>query len=116
MATVVEIDMSPMESLLADASVAQVGGLLAEVVLADSNEYSPEDTRAMRDSSYADITEPAVVWPKEYAPYVYAMDDSHIHTDKNPNAHSAWVEYAEAEHSDEWAEFAAKQLFEGYLQ
>ena len=90
----------------ANAQKAQM--LLTERVANDSNVHCPVDTGSLRASMHFNGASGDIVWPKEYARYVYY--GGHVLTGKNPQATPAWFETAKKEHEGEW-----EKLVEGAL-
>lgn len=111
----------------ADKSV----GITAQQVLADCNEYVPEDQKTLVDSSanHSDVLHGKLVWATPYARYLYhgvLMVDPKTSSawaregqtkvltspekaltfdkQKHPNAGSHWCERAKADHGKEWQE------------
>lgn len=104
-------------------------GITSQQVLADCNEYAPDDQEGLIDSSYthSDILHGKLVWSTPYARYLYhgvlmvdpktgsawaregqtkvkVSPEVQLKFDKgkNPKAGSHWCERAQTDHGKEW--------------
>ena len=111
------------------AAADKAVGITAQQVLADCNEYAPDDQDGLIDSSniLSDILHGKLVWSTPYARYLYhgvlmvdpktgspraRKDQTKVLTSpevklkfdklKNPKAGSHWCERAQADHGEEW--------------
>lgn len=104
----VEVNVAALDAIASGTAAKMAHKVLFERARADMQEYAPVDTGALRDS--VRWTEDTITWPIEYASIVYNMDDSHIHTEKNPLARSHWGEVAKQEHMAEWEQVVREEL------
>ena len=104
----VEVNVAALDAIASGTAAQMAHKVLFERARADMQEYAPVDTGALRDS--VRWTEDTITWPIEYASIVYNMDDSHIHTEKNPLARSHWGEVAKQEHMAEWEQVVREEL------
>lgn len=113
-------------------------GITSQQVLADCNEYVPDDQDALVNSSniHSDILHGKLVWSTPYARYLYhgvlmvdpktgsawaregqtkvkVSPEVQLKFDKrkNPKAGSHWCERAQADHGEEW-----RQIYETALR
>lgn len=108
----VEIDISALEARFSAKAIADAQALLVSDIAEDMNVY------CMRDSGYlqehmqtaTDAREALIIWDAPYAKYAYNADTAK--TDKNPNAHTHWAEFAKHQHLEEWKQDALRLLEE----
>ena len=113
------------------AAAEKAVGITAQQVLADCNEYVPDDQDALVNSSliHSDVLHGKLVWSTPYARYLYhgvlmadpktgsawaregqtivkLSPEVQLKFDKqnHPKAGSHWCERAQADHGDEWQE------------
>ncbi len=86
--------------------------VLDEQVLKDSNNYAPQDTSELINSSIrmSPIGSGLLIWSTPYARINYYGADRNFSKDKNPNATFAWFEAAKANHLEEWKSIVAKTM------
>lgn len=137
MPVTVSINSAQISAKISAAGERAVG-ITAQQILADMNEYVPDDQDGLKDSSaiHSDIAHGELVWATPYARYLYhgilmvdpktgsayaregqtkvkASPEVRLKFDKlkNPKAGSHWCERAQADHGDEW-----QQIFEAALR
>lgn len=104
----VDVNVPALDNLASGVAAKMAQKVLFEAASKDMQDYAPRDTGALQEN--VEFTEDTITWTVEYASIVYNMDDSHIHTDKNPLARSHWGEVAKQEHMDEWEQVVAEEL------
>ena len=87
---------------------------LAEVILADCNEFVREDQGTLKDSSYNETASDGqnIGWDTPYARRVFYTGSPS--KDVNPNASLEWAEKARAKYKKDWEKLAQKK-FDGEL-
>ena len=79
-------------------------------VLKDSNNYAPQDTSNLINSSIR-LTNPGsgkVMWDGPYARRLYHNPQYNFSKDKNPNAGGLWFQRAKSLHVKEWEKVAER--------
>ena len=104
----VEVNVAALDNIASGVAAKMAHKVLFERATKDMQDYAPVDTGALRDN--VEFTEDTITWTVEYASIVYNMDDSHIHTEKNPLARSHWGEVAKQEHMAEWEQVVREEL------
>ena len=114
--SVVSSDLSNLHERFSDDNLTNAQTLFAMKVGEDCQMHIPRDNGYMEDTmqNASNFEKGEVTWDTDYAGYVYAMDDSHIHRsgnkNTNPNARSHWFEVTKSERLDEWKDFMEKRL------
>lgn len=104
----VDVHVPALDNISSGVAAKMAHKVLFERAAKDMQDYAPVDTGALRDN--VEFTEDTITWTVEYASIVYNMDDSHIHTEKNPLARSHWGEVAKQEHMAEWEQVVREEL------
>jgi hypothetical protein len=86
--------------------------VLDEQILKDSNNYAPQDTSELINSSLrmSLIGQGQLIWATPYARRLYYNPQYNFSKDKNPNAQGLWFEAAKAAHLPEWLNLAAREM------
>lgn len=81
---------------------------LTEEILNDCNQYTKEDTGALKQSSYThtNFNKGVMVWQTPYARRQY-WEIKTAFRDKNPHATWKWVHVAKGKHYKQWVKQAA---------
>ena len=104
----VDIHVPALDAIASGTAAKMAHKVLFERATKDMQDYAPKDTGALQEN--VEFTEDTITWTVEYASIVYNMDDSHIHTEKNPLARSHWGEVAKQNHMAEWEQVVREEL------
>ena len=85
--------------------------VLLDDIKADSNEYVPVRTGALRKSGKVNVADGTVSWTEDYAQLMYERDNVKGST-KNAKATGHWFETAKSNHINEWIQDVKDALFE----
>ena len=106
----VDVHVPALDNIASGLAAKMAHKVLSKRAAQDMREYAPVDTGALSNETNIMLTNDTITWTVEYASIVYNMDDSHIHTEKNPLARSHWGEVAKQEHMAEWEQVVREEL------